>query len=97
MPAVSPTPCRSRAAVAAVIASMVMAASCAPASAQQSSAQDKLSQEQKDACTADFKRLCPGTLPGGGRIKACFAEHYEELSEQCQMAVNANASGGVGQ
>lgn len=97
MPGISTARRFAHAAFAALLAATMVAALCAPSSAQQSSAQDKLSQEQKDACTADFKRLCPGTLPGGGRVKACFAEHHDELSEQCQMAVDANAAGGVGQ
>lgn len=97
MPGISIARSFPRAAVVALLVATAVAAQHAPTSAQQSSAQDKLTQEQKDACTADFKRLCPGTLPGGGRVKACFAAHYAELSEQCQMAVNANASGGMGQ
>ena len=45
-----------------------------------------LTEEQKQACTADFKRLCPGKLPGGGRVKQCFETHEAELSPPCAEA-----------
>ena len=43
-------------------------------------------QEQRAACAEDFKRLCPGTRPGGGRVKQCFSQHQAELSPACSAA-----------
>ena len=39
------------------------------------------------ACAADFKKLCPGVEPGGGRVRACIAEHRDELSDGCRQAL----------
>jgi hypothetical protein len=36
------------------------------------------------ACRADFKRLCPGVQPGGGRILACLQNHEVALTPQCR-------------
>jgi hypothetical protein len=60
--------------------------------ATQAQQSPRLTQEQRTACTTDFKRLCPGQMPGGGRVKQCFADHYEELSPPCQAAVDASAA-----
>lgn len=43
----------------------------------------------RKACEQDFVRLCPGTMPGGGRIAACFKEKREQLSEGCRNALLA--------
>jgi len=39
------------------------------------------------ACAADFKKLCPDVQPGGGRIRACLAQHRAELSQGCRDAL----------
>lgn len=52
----------------------------------------QLSEEQRAACADDFKRLCPFTFPGGGRVKACFDTHAKELSPLCRAAYDANLS-----
>ncbi|WP_248304909.1 hypothetical protein [Devosia sp. FKR38] len=70
-------------------------ASAPAALAQQSQSQTQPpSPEQKEACMQDFRRLCPGTMPGGGRVKQCFADHYEQLSPLCQAAFDASATAG---
>ena len=38
-------------------------------------------------CHADFNRLCPGVLPGGGRILACLQAHASDLTPQCREAM----------
>jgi len=35
------------------------------------------------ACGPDVSRLCPGVLPGGGRIGQCLSDHREKLSPRC--------------
>lgn len=41
----------------------------------------------REACAADFKKLCPDVQPGGGRIRACIAQHRDELSQGCRDAL----------
>jgi len=53
------------------------------ASAQQASSQ------AREACGADFKRLCSGVSPGGGRIRQCLSEHFAELSGPCKQVIGA--------
>lgn len=46
----------------------------------------------RDACTKDIATHCPGVLPGGGRIAACFKENLPKLSEGCRTALKTNAN-----
>jgi hypothetical protein len=41
----------------------------------------------REACAADFKKFCPDVQPGGGRIRACIAEHRDDLSQGCRDAL----------
>lgn len=43
--------------------------------------------EQRAACEADYKKLCQGTLPGGGRILACLERQIDKLSDACKKVV----------
>ena len=44
------------------------------------------------ACAADIKAQCAGVQPGGGRVKACVAEHFKDLSEPCQAVLTKAAA-----
>lgn len=39
------------------------------------------------ACRADFKKLCNGVKPGGGRGAECLKQHEAELSDGCKTAM----------
>lgn len=41
----------------------------------------------RQACKTDYRRLCDGTKPGGGRILACFKSHAADLSAECREAL----------
>jgi cysteine rich repeat protein len=41
----------------------------------------------REACAADLKKFCPDVQPGGGRIRACIAEHRDDLSPGCRDAL----------
>jgi hypothetical protein len=43
----------------------------------------------RDACVADVVRLCPGVIPGGGRIILCLASQSDQISEGCRTAIKA--------
>jgi len=38
-------------------------------------------------CRADYDRLCPGVVPGGGRVLACLQTHTSALSANCAQAL----------
>jgi hypothetical protein len=46
----------------------------------------------RQACGADIKQLCPEIKPGEGRLKACFKEHFGQLSAPCQTALLSNVT-----
>jgi hypothetical protein len=39
------------------------------------------------ACIGDYQRLCPGVLPGGGRIMTCLNAQADKLSQACFQAL----------
>jgi hypothetical protein len=41
----------------------------------------------QQACKADYKKLCTGVQPGGGRIIACLNAHKDDLTTACQEAL----------
>lgn len=41
------------------------------------------------ACIGDYRRLCPGVVPDGGRIVTCLNAHAEKLSQACFQALAA--------
>ena len=38
-------------------------------------------------CRGDYDRLCPGVVPGGGRVLACLQSHATELSATCAQSM----------
>lgn len=43
------------------------------------------------ACRADFKKLCSGVKPGGGRGAECLKQHEADLSADCKTALTGVA------
>jgi hypothetical protein len=41
----------------------------------------------RDACEDDYRRLCAGVAPGGGRVKKCMADNSAKLSPKCKTAL----------
>jgi hypothetical protein len=42
---------------------------------------------RRDACLADYQRLCPSITPGGGRVRKCMPENSDKLSSKCRAAL----------
>ena len=45
----------------------------------------------RQACMADYSRLCSGISPGGGRVRKCLSDNFDTLSAACKQAVSAKA------
>lgn len=73
--------------LALVLAAFTIVLSAGQVTAQESS--PKPTHEQREACKADFLRLCPGVKPGAGRPMQCLQSHVAELSPPCGELVNA--------
>ena len=43
--------------------------------------------QMHQACAADRENFCKGVKPGQGRMRDCYIEHQNELSEQCKAAL----------
>lgn len=41
----------------------------------------------REACRADYRRLCRGVRPGGGQAVACLEDNARSLSSQCRQAL----------
>ncbi|AVT83314.1 hypothetical protein RPYSC3_44540 [Rhodopseudomonas palustris] len=52
---------------------------------QMASAQDRGA--AREACKADYQKLCNGVSPGGGRIKKCLNDNFSALSDPCKQAL----------
>ncbi len=64
-------------------AALIALAAATPALAQGAGGQ------VRTACANDAKTLCAGVKPGGGRILQCFKEHQDQVSKECQSALEA--------
>jgi hypothetical protein len=42
---------------------------------------------ERAACSGDFKKLCPGVAPGGGRVLGCLSKQKDKLSDACRQVV----------
>lgn len=63
------------------------AAAAPPPSARQEAA------VLRRSCEMDYRRLCHGIRPGGGRALACLRDNSQSLSPQCGNALMAAQSG----
>jgi hypothetical protein len=45
------------------------------------------SPEVRQLCEADYRRLCPTVVPGGGRILRCLLDNDSDLSSACRAAL----------
>jgi hypothetical protein len=44
----------------------------------------------REACAADFQKLCPDAKPGpGGGLRECVQAHFSQFSTPCQQAIQA--------
>ena len=75
---------------AATLVQITLAVACV-AAALTALAQDARSQA-REACEADYRRLCTGIMPGGGRIRKCLDEHADALSPRCKQIISAQSS-----
>ena len=69
--------------LAAVIFLLAISLSSVPARAQQ----PDLSENERNACIGDYRKLCPGIRPGEGRVIACFQDHIRQVSPGCRDAL----------
>ena len=58
-----------------------------PGTGQSTGAQHQQAGLLRRACGADYRALCSGVQPGGGRIIACFRQHSDKLSQNCRNAL----------
>ena len=59
-----------------------------PAAAPPMAPREELAMMRR-SCGGDFRALCRGVRPGGGRALACLADHQESLSPPCREAMAA--------
>jgi hypothetical protein len=77
----------SKAKLAAALAIVsALFAGAGTASAQQGSPDRHMIRQ---ACEADYRSLCAGVQPGGGRIIACLQQNSDKLSPGCRQALGA--------
>ena len=74
-------------ALAAAVALACSLAVAVPAMAQQPA--PAAGQALKEACKGDYKTLCSGVQPGGGRVVACLKQQADKLSPGCKQALTA--------
>lgn len=42
----------------------------------------------REACAADFQKVCPDAKPGpGGGLRECVRAHFSDLSDGCKSAI----------
>ncbi|WP_300154154.1 cysteine rich repeat-containing protein [Solidesulfovibrio sp.] len=78
---------RKRLGTAAILAAALLLGYAVQAKAQQPAGEG--AQAIKTACKSDYKTLCQGVQPGGGRIVACLKQNADKLSPACRQALDA--------
>jgi hypothetical protein len=69
---------------------MTCAAAAALTLASVAWAQPQQAPDPRQACAADFQKLCPDAKPGpGGGLRECVTAHFNELSDPCKQAIMA--------
>ncbi|RAI38499.1 cysteine rich repeat-containing protein [Rhodoplanes roseus] len=66
---------------------MLALLAAATLAADPAAAQDQRS-VLRDACKADYQRLCNGVQPGGGRIVKCLQDQSDKLTPACKTALS---------
>jgi hypothetical protein len=41
----------------------------------------------RQACMSDVQTVCAGIAPGGGRIKQCMIDKFDQLSDGCKSVL----------
>lgn len=75
---------------ALVAASLLLVLSATVAASAERSltpAQKQAAAALRDACGDDYRRLCSGVRPGGGRVLRCFEDHLADLSPACRASL----------
>lgn len=80
-----PGRCRLPNPLAAILCTLCLLAAASSAPAQQPTNGQAL----KQACQTDYKTLCSGVQPGGGRVVACLKQNADKLSPGCKQALTA--------
>jgi len=70
-------------AIAVMLAATIAASLASRANAQGAAAPANVRQ----ACGGDVRSLCSGITPGGGRIKQCMVDKFDQLSDGCKAAL----------
>jgi len=74
-----------------ILVGLVLVGSFAPAASADGLIRVQLG-EVVDACRDDALRLCPGVVPGGGRIAGCLLAQMPALSRDCYGAIAVTAA-----
>jgi hypothetical protein len=70
-----------------MIHAALLALALAPALSALPAAAQQPSQAEMAACMPDFRKLCSGVQPGGGRVLACLAKQKDQLTPDCRTVV----------
>ena len=73
--------------VAASLLLVLSATAAASAERSLTPAQKQAAVALRDACGDDYRRLCAGVRPGGGRVLRCFEDHATDLSPRCSASL----------
>jgi hypothetical protein len=69
------------------LAAIFIVAALVPLATGPAAAQDQRG-ALRTACSADFRQLCSGVSPGGGRIINCLRDNGDKLTPGCKTALD---------